>query len=191
MNFLDQKMAYLEAVFLIKVLSFLMVTPIIEESVLSPNQKHWSSFLCLLALSSVTCTKMLFHYPKGNNAISYFLNREILPRTYTDVNFGKAIIFFAQGVAIFKHIHKSLLFEIIFSLFLSMQRAKHFHYQFQNQHPNFLETNLNFIYNRSQQQTCAPVKEEILKETKRKHNLDGNSDEFATPAKNLVLFLKV
>ena len=46
-----------------------------------------------------------------------------------------------------------------------------------------MQTNLNFVSKKPQQETCAPVKEEILKETKRKHNLDGNSDEFATPAK--------
>ena len=64
-----------------------------NEAVLISKPKTWSSFLCLLALSSVTCTKMLSHYPKCNNAISHFLNREILPRTDTDVNFGKAIHF--------------------------------------------------------------------------------------------------
>ena len=65
------------------------------EATNSCRDKKWSSFLCILALSSVTNRRIQTFYPEfGDYKYKFFFNQTILPRCFVSIN----ILFCREGV---------------------------------------------------------------------------------------------
>ncbi len=153
-------------------------------------RKTWSSFSCLLALASVTCTEISSNYPKVNNAFNHFLNRDVLPRTNSDFNLVKAIHILWSRCGNVKPNSSSSFSPNHFPLFVGDSKtaekippikvSKHL--------PKVFQTNLNFFPKKCPIVDSSSVKEEIFKETKRKQNVEENNDNLEMPPKKLCTF---
>ena len=83
---------------------------IIEESILNCANKRWSSFICLLALSSVTAREIVSYYPDiGVENFKLFFNQKIQPRLPSLSVVALHILFCYEGIlpsgVLFKHNH--------------------------------------------------------------------------------------